>query len=234
MRLKTVEEKEFNDAAAAYGIKAFTAQEFDKDEELQVAFDSYWRSRDFVLEDDLSNILEEDMGYIYFLESHKDSYGESTVAFEVASTQGLFELVVPIKEISCRLYQEIYTQGLVSIQIHGKLIEDTSIYDKVKKWHKFRREIDRIKPFVEKRYLRWENADKNEKKEILDDLNKLIEDLDVLGVDTRILSSTHKFLKNYPGLNSIKKLKIATLLGLKLPLINSEKIAKKIIENSIA
>ena len=49
-----------------------------------------------------------------------------------------------------------------------------------------------------------------------------------------MLNMVHVFLNNYTDLNKLNRFKVDILLEFDLPLINSKKIAKKIVDNSKA
>ncbi len=233
MRPKTAEEKQFIVQAAAYGIKAFTALEFDNNKILKEAFSSFIRSKDQVLRDDFSNILEMETDYLDFFQNYNDHYIDHKDAAAPDATSQLFELVVPVKEIICREYLETFTQGFVIVPAGDGSYEDDSIHKKVTHWHRIRREIDRIKPFVESHYPKWDKATTKKKREYKKSIEKFIEDLEILGSDTQGLRMVLLFLERYSGLNQIKKFKEDLLLEFKFPLIDTPIIAKKIVENSI-
>lgn len=278
MRPKTDKEKEFNDIAATYQIKAFTAQEFDTDKELQKAFNSFLEFSDFTALADPSRKGEiPDMYYTKFFElygkskekidqyeagikfmnsisstnpsidgvlSHKDlkKFFELNNRIEeeinnnddsnvVLCTQQLFELHTPIKDISCWEYFDAYMLEHMLVPPYGSQNKITLINDKIKQWHKTRRQVDKIKPFIEERFPRWSKASEKEKKEYVADIKKLISELEILGIDTSMLEKVYYFISNYT-LNQLNKYKADLLLELKLPLINSKEIANKILKNS--
>ena len=237
MRSKTKDELLFNKQAKKYGIHAFTATQFDKDDAIQKALISFVKYKDFKLNDDFSNLEDYDSSYFdYFLEN-----AEGTNEFnldihknaeEVESAQKLFELISPVKKIACIEYYETETQGFVEVQTENGSRNDSTIYDLVVRWHRFRREVDKIKPFIRERFPRWDNAGVKEKKQYKEDIKKLIKNLEILGNDTKQLKRVDYFLSNYSGLNQITKFKMELLLALKLPQINSKEIAKIIIDFS--
>ncbi len=227
----------FNKQAKKYGIKAFTATQFKKDADLQKAFSSFIQCKDFKLNDDLSSLKDFDT---YYFDYFQEAIGEMKLfspaihekAEEVESTQKLFELISPVKEIACIEYYETETQGFVEVQTANGPRDDSTIYDQVKRWHGLRREVDKIKPFIRKRFPRWDNAGVNEKKQYKEDIKNLIESLEILKNDTKQLKRVDYFLDKYSSLNKLKSFKADILLSLQLPHINSEEIAKKIIDFS--
>jgi len=242
MRTKTQKEKEFNACAKTYGVRAFTAKEFDKDKELQKAFNNfqsiiYFGSkplRKFKLLRlyNLKFSSRIDIYYGTFLENYKkNNSSNNDYSTIVVSTQKLFELHTPIEAIACYEYFDAYilTQGYPT-SYDSK--ETQEIIHNVQKWHKVRKEIDNIKPFIRQRFPQWEKATKQEKLKIKKDIETLINDLTTLRMDTRKINQVYDFINNYTGLNQLSKYKIDVLLSLKLPLIDSPKIAKKILENS--
>ena len=241
MRPKTDKEKEFNEVVVSHGIKAFTAQQFDENTELQKAFDSFVEYTDF---DALTDPIREGeklvMHYMDFLASYdnirykcdhhtRNKYDNSNAELCISS---LFELHSPVKEITCWEYFDAFLLDHNMLPAHENTSEVIAMNIKIKTWHKTRREIDKIKPFVEARFPRWSKASKEENKSYIESIKKEIFDLEILGVDTVKLKRVLHFLKNYTGLNKLNKYKVDFLLDLKLPLIDSQAIAKKIIDNS--
>ncbi len=241
MRLKTDKEKEFTDFSATYGIKAFTAQEFDNNKELQKAFSSFVECTDFTVLRDPSKKGETlDMHYIKFFESFGKTRKEivnyetnsNDIENVVLCTKNLFELHTPIKDISCWEYFDAYTLEHMSLVPFGSQDEIVLLNEKVKSWHKVRREIDKIKLFIAERFPKWSKASVIDKKEYKEDIKKQIFELKILGMDTSALEKVHYFMNNYTGLNQLNKYKADFLLDLELPHINSRKIANKILKNS--
>jgi len=228
MRPLTSLEKDFNAIGKSYSHKAYTAQDFSNNKELKKAFASYKKSREepVIPKSDLSNISQIEMGYINFFEHKDNKLHDNTEATEIDCTMTLFELISPIQEISCRDYLETEIYGFVIDE------EDTSINDKVKEWHKKRRTIDKIKPFIKSMFPRWDKAGKKEKSELKNTITKYIESLTCLGNDTTQLEMVSHFMHSGLSLNKINDYKAEILLKLKLPHINSKEIAKKIIKYS--
>lgn len=228
MRPLTPQEKEFNTIGKSYSHKAFTAQDFSKNKDLKKAFESYKKSQEepSILKDDLSNLNQLEMGYINFFENKDNELHDSTDVNEIDCTMALFELTSPIKEISCSDYREAEMYGFTLLN------EDTSINVKVKKWHEKRRTIDKIKPFIQSMFPRWDKAEKKEKSMFKDEITKCIEALTCLNNDTTELTMVSNFMHSGLSLNQITNYKIDILLNLDLPNINSKEIAKKIIKSS--
>ncbi len=243
MRPKTKNEKLFNEQAKKYGINAFTASQFDKDMNLKKALISFEKSKKFGLEGDFSNLMEFDNYYLEYLEENSEENGIQSKYVkkeEIKSAQNLFDLISPIEYLGCSEYYQIDTLGFIDVSILTKVgdtiqqdhTKDKSIYDKIQKWHKIRKEIDNIKPFIENRFPRWNHASKKEKEQYKEEIRKLISELTILENDTKQLKRVKYFMDNYSGLNKIAQFKELLLQFLQLPRTNMKEIREKIIKLS--
>ena len=241
MRSKTDNEKLFNELANKYGIKAFTASHFDKDKYLVKALLSFVKSKGFTLNDDFSNLMEFDNYYIEYLEENSEENGIERIYInkeEIKSAQKLFDLTSPIEYLGCREYYKIDTLGFIDVPISIKVgdtikedyVQDKSISDKLQKWHMIRREIDKIKPFIQEKFPRWNHASKKDKEQYKEEIRKLISELEILGNDTNQLKRVKYFMDNYSGLNKLTEFKASLLIPLQLPRTNTKEIREKIVK----
>ena len=242
MRALSTEEKNFNKLAAKYGHNAFTAQDFDNNQDLKSALKSFEDENSFKLEDDFSNILEFpdshhqflDMGYWILTDEHpyiKSDYAEQTAKlFNVHSESA-------VKDIASKAYYETYVQGFVSRRViindnEETWIKDTELAKKIERFHKLCQNIPKAKKFITSYYPRWEKSTKEEKKAIKENFQQLIEQISFITNDFNLLmimNIAKNLMEN--GLNQATNLKVTALLALKLPGIDTKKIAKKIVTN---
>jgi len=237
-RPKTANEKEFNKVVKSYGLKAFTPKEFDEDVALKVAFEHYEKSKE-----DKEKNENKDRRFLFISPSsvlYRDYLEEKSAkeydklvdklmeSEEIKKTQELFELTRPILEISNSIYYAIATAGCLSFIEDNEPIDDYTLFNKIEKWHIVRKMIDKIKPFIQDRFPRWEKATRKEKDGFVEDIKKNICAFKKLGVEAEEFDLLLSFLEFSTALNKIKTFKIKYLLELELPYVNSEKIAEKI------
>jgi hypothetical protein len=229
-RTKTQEEKYFNKIASMYGKNAFTANQFDKDKELQKALQSYLNNKqsiDKTFDDEwFGNV---DTGYHDFLLDDHEIFQESEYVDAVVTLFHITDRTIA-EQIACSFYYDIYTKGFIEIvEEDGSYIEDTSLQNKIDSFLENCKHINNAKKFITEHYPRYSEATREEKSKILKDLESLIIDLKILKIDTKPLQIALHLVKNYQ-LNQIRKLKRNMLMTLKLPYI-TDKIALKIVEN---
>ncbi len=238
-RIKTANEKEFNEIANSYGLKAFTIKEFDKDDDLKVAIEHYEKSKEGKNKNKDKKFYRCTSSVIYrayleqkSIEKHGRSEDQLMESEKIKETQKLFELTRPIPEISNSIYYEIATAGYLFFTEDNEPIKDYTLFNEIEKWHNVRKMIDKIKPFIQDRYPRWGNATKNEKAGFVEDIKKNICAFKKLGVKSEEFDILLSFLEFSTSLNKITSFKTNYLLQLELPCINTIEIAKIIIENS--
>ncbi len=236
MRAKTEDEIAFNAVAKDYGIPAATATQFHNAEkkhpELHQAFTSF--TADPI---SIESSLFEEIGIIganekpEYYDIFEDKSGISQQETdETGLTAQLFELHTLIPEISCRIYAEIEMCGFF---IDGNGSENNTVFKKIEAWHKIRKTASRIDFFIKQDFPRFSNASIKEKNNYKKAIKDRIELHTRLGCDMFALKVVYDFLEKGIALNRINtKYLPELLLDLNLPFVNSEKIAKKIVENS--
>ena len=86
---------------------------------------------------------------------------------------------------------------------------------------------------MEKRYTRYDKADKEKKSIYKNEIKVLIEELEVLGNDTKELNLVYYFLQKNIALNNINIFKRNILLEFKFPKIDTPKTATKVVNSSL-
>lgn len=236
-RLKEIEKK-FNKLANKYGKKAYTAYEFDKNSKLQKALSSFEYEESFQLENDLSNIFDMPDLHHEFLDDGKSLISETFIENDYTeNTAALFSIhdKTIASKIACIEYYETYAQGFVQIRDkNGEYIQDTSIQDKISKFHSFCLNLNYAKKFIKNHFPRWEHADEKEKRKLIEELKKLEKDLSPFCANLKVIKIAYMLISKYGRLNKDKEFKTNVLLYLQLPNIETKSIAKKIVESLIS
>lgn len=238
-RPKSSDEKDFNKLAKKYGRTPFTANDFDKDLNLQRAFESFIKAKTFVLADDFSNLTDFTDDHHTFLKNRQKFLNAQHVYDEnkvIEYTQKLFKISCKstAKQIACDSYYEVFESGFnIFIDEHGEKYQDVEINDKIDKFHIFCNNVNRAKKFIQTQFPRWQHADTKEKKKIRSDINALLNNLEIFEIDIKLRNIILYFVSNY-RLNQDDTFKSDILLTLNLPNINSHDIAKRIVKTLIS
>ena len=219
-------EKVFNLEARKHGCKSFTKTDFDTDEELNNIMRSIDKEGTFDEEFQLDAHL--------FLDTKINAEGKESMYLDndiIESTQKIFNIshIPTAKSIAHKYYHDTYCSGFYeTINADGEFIQQTVIMDKIEKFHHMCTEADKVKQYIIKSHPRWQKYTKQEKKQVLTELQSQIQSLKELGMDTRLLQNVYNFMTNYQ-LNQVAQLKADYLLFLKLPNVDNLKIAKNIV-----
>jgi len=238
MRAKKPLEKDFNKLAKKYGHKkAFTAQDFDKNNELLKALKSFESAQTYVLADDFSNLKDLSSFHHEFLGKGQSMFDDENIFMKNESieyTAKLFSLTdfSIAEKIACQGYYDTYANGFeVVYDENGEQIQDFEINEKIEKFHNFCSNLNHAKKFIKNHFLQWEHTSKKDKKKMLDELKKLEMDLSPFCADLKVLKIAYYLISECKRLNGDKECKVNILLHLQLPNIATKPIAKKIVES---
>ena len=252
-RKLTADEKKLNFYLTQTGIGAFTAYEYDKysandekdEKEKHPIFGLHlnklmkmFNSKDIKEAIDFSLLITTVLEKMREEVKNHDDVLDAPLGDEknaiAEATAELFGLTnMPLsKEVAHSDFFHIVNFGFVSKDKYDcSFEEDPSISEKINTWVEYCKQLDSIKPFLTKRYPRWNKADAKTKAGYIEELQTLSNQLEEAHV-TSSLVPVLRYLNDYRGLNALTTAKAIKLLDLNLPNINTLTIARKIVRNT--